>query len=1075
MKESIMKRLLYVFFFISGATALGYELVWFRHLEWIFGSSTLAISSVVAAFMGGLSLGSYYVARKTPEEHLVRLYGWLEGFIGIYGWGSIFLLNISDGIFHGYAGLWEKVPFIFHLLRFFHAFSVLILPTMAMGATLPILTQWYARVPEKVKRELGKLYGLNTIGAAAGTTIAGLWGIYELGTGGMLKVLGSINLIIGVIAWIFDKADTSSGMTEISQQANKSIQKNSLVERDVRDEKNLVFSLHMVLFLSGIAAMMYQLIWTRILNTVTYSTVYSFTTILVSFLIGIGIGSLLFSRWSRTHEPSLQQVFLIQVFIAGTALFAWAGCRWILPEISLWSHIRFPESLEMNMLIIFLSGIIFFLLPTIGMGANFPLITHVIARLHARVSSDVGKSYAFTTWGNIVGALSVPLIFFPMAGVQGTYRIALLISCVAGAVVLIRIRKASFFLGLMLLSLFVFLFSGIPPEVSDAGIYARPEIYMKNLKAFRLLLKEWPIAFYEEGPHANVSIRMLNGEPILRINGKPEASLDRIDQRSQLLAAYIPLLLHTDPEEILAIGLGGGVTPGVFARSPRVKNVEVVEIEPAVVKAIQWFEPWTHNLLKQEKVRWIIEDGRGYLNRIRKKYDIISLHLTPGISSFYTVEFYRLAKERMKKNGLLVQWFHTYQSSFENFLIVLKALDEVFPYYVVFCDGPSFFILASTEKQDLHLKNWDRVAETHPDLMRDFVVYLRFTTVDDLISYYVGNESIWRDVIQKHPDIPLHTDTNPVLAYRIARSFYKKYTEKSVLERVFTYQSIDQIISELEKIGLPEDIIRTRLAHGFLTHYLQNRTMQYMKDYIVPLQPQTPESQCRKDVLMWAFEIGQGRPQLSSEYFRQSTVSCGIENSQNPFLQVIWARSVLTYTDGNLPFPIVSRALDILMQQAFATPAGVLEYVQALLQRNRIEHARRIIEQTTSILKEFPQYKKAVRLLLNIAEGKGEQAGKNFARFLSEYPWNIGLVQTYASLLKNNRKWKSCVQFTARFVEMYPADFMLRRTLLECEVRARTGTSTKRHLKACKVLATNLVEKTLCYKIEKEIAGLRSR
>src|SRR5881392_4328476 len=194
-------------FFFSGATGLVYELLWVRILYQAFGSTIQSITTVVAAYMGGLGLGAWLLGRKADRHaRPAALYGWLEIAIGAFGLASPFVLSLAHRVYIGAAGALALGGAASVALRFGLAALVLLVPTTLMGGTLPVLTR--ALMGEDrglLKPSLGRLYGLNTLGAMIGTALAGFVLIELVGVRASLWTTAAINLAIGAAAIRFGR------------------------------------------------------------------------------------------------------------------------------------------------------------------------------------------------------------------------------------------------------------------------------------------------------------------------------------------------------------------------------------------------------------------------------------------------------------------------------------------------------------------------------------------------------------------------------------------------------------------------------------------------------------------------------------------------------------------------------------------------------------------------------------------------------------------------------------------------------------------------------------------------------
>jgi spermidine synthase len=309
-----MLPFVYVLFFISGATALIYEVVWARMLTQIFGNTTHAIATVLSAFMGGLALGSYVLGRlaDTPRNAFL-IYGMLEGGIGVYGLAIPGLFALTQLAYSRLYALSEASFGLFTLVLFCLCFAVILVPTALMGATLPMLSRFCVTKFSSLGRRIGDLYAINTLGAVLGCAGAGFYLIPELGLRGSVRLAAALNLSIAalvVLAVLLTRAARSTEAT-----AHEAVDAPAAATRSFLDVALLA-----AFALSGAAAMVYENAWTRALTLVIGMSTYSFTVMLTTFLVGLGVGSLLYARWWGTREVGVAGFGLLQLFIALTAL-----------------------------------------------------------------------------------------------------------------------------------------------------------------------------------------------------------------------------------------------------------------------------------------------------------------------------------------------------------------------------------------------------------------------------------------------------------------------------------------------------------------------------------------------------------------------------------------------------------------------------------------------------------------------------------------------------------------------------------------------------------------------------------
>ncbi len=683
-------RLLFLCFFASGASALVYEVVWLRWLVHLFGATTLAVSTILTAYMAGLALGSWLAGRwAAAVTRPLRAYGLLELAIGAYALALPLLLR---GVVPGLqlVGATEASSYAaLSLGRFALAVLVLALPTACMGATLPILARFATpRLPQLGGR-VGRLYAVNTAGAVLGTAAAGLALLPALGTTLTNQVAVALNVAVGVAAIavgrrLVEPPTAGAGSGETPAEPADAIDPRA---------RRAALAAFATIAVSGALAMVYEVAWTRALALVLGSSVYAFTVMLVTFLGGLAGGSyLLARRVDRLVEPGLA-LGVVQLGIGASAL---AGV-WLLPELPhlflrlfSWSGGRHDLLLVLQ----FLLSAAVILAPALGSGAVFPICVRLTAPVVGVASRSVGNLYAVNTVGAIIGSFAGGFVLLPTAGIRGTLLVAVLLDLACAFALFLalparrRVPRLALGAAAVLLALAVPVVAPRWPAltmVSGVAVYAE-RYHRLSRDEFRERRERARLLFYEEGLTTTVSVEESRGDVFLRVNGKTDAS-SGIDMPTQVLLGHLPLLFHPAPGEALVIGLGSGVSVGAALRHP-LRRVTVVELERAVVTASRLFEHVNGRPLADPRTRLVINDARNFLLLTSDRFDVIvsepSNPWVTGAASLFTRDFFELARARLQPGGVFGQWLQLYSLTPETLRTVVATFQAVFPHTVVF-------------------------------------------------------------------------------------------------------------------------------------------------------------------------------------------------------------------------------------------------------------------------------------------------------------------------------------------------------------------------------------------------------
>jgi spermidine synthase len=691
-------------FFFSGAAGLIYEVVWTRMLTQIFGNTTYAIATVLAAFMAGLALGSYLfgqIADRRKNDFL--LYGILEAGVGIYGFVVPLLFKLGQKIYIPLFSLNDAYPLLFNMLLFFLSFFLLVLPTLLMGATLPVLSRFFVSSFTHLGRRVGDLYATNTMGAVLGCGFAGYYLIPTLGMRATVYVAATINILIAVMIFIVDLLRLKEARPFVEGAETQPVEAGSR-------PSSLGWILLFGFGLSGFSALVYENAWTRALTLVIGSSVYSFTTMLVTFLVGLARG-FLYARLMGAREVGVNALGAVELWIGLTALATIPLFEKLL-LIFLRLLRAFGDSFSFFLSIqVLLSALVMFL-PTLLFGMTFPLVARLFTQSLYHVGSSVGTSYAANTLGAIAGAFAGGFIFIPTFGVQNTILLAVVINFVIGWLLIVVDPRSS--MAVRLATGVAVLVAAILVPVKTprwdrfvltSGVTIYSDRY-ENLPTESLRLEEMrrdDLLYYREGLTATVSVHRIGKNYVyFKTNGKIDGSHG--DALSQLMTGYIPLLLHPKGERAAVIGLGTGMTAKAVGAFP-LSEIEVLEIEPAMVEAAKFFNDKNGKILADPRVRLIPTDGRNYILAIPKLYDVITAEPSnpwiAGIANLYTREFYEVVKSKLKEDGIFAQWFHNYSMSPDDFRMVFRTFAEAFPHMSVWGMKESDFLMIGSKKEQV--------------------------------------------------------------------------------------------------------------------------------------------------------------------------------------------------------------------------------------------------------------------------------------------------------------------------------------------------------------------------------------
>ena len=728
-------------FLLSGASGLIYEVVWTRMLTHVFGGTTLAVSTVLTAFLGGLALGSYFGGKFIDHfKKPLLAYAALELMIGIYGLlvPILFSEPFLAPVWQTVVQMFQSVQFISYIVRFFISVILLVIPTVLMGATLPILSRYLTNVrSDIVPFNVGALYTINTAGAIIGTFMAGFIFLPTLGVNTTVYIAASLNLILASAVVLLANARKN-----IQVETPDMVSEESDVETLISESEDIpleLIKLSMFAFVvSGFVALIFEVVWTRTLTLVFGSSTYAFSTMLVTFLAGLTIGTAIMTKLQEKIE---RPVFWIGAILCGIAASGFlTTCMFNeLPWMFLSQAQKLPDDTNTSWLLLtfhrfFISCLVMFL-PTILSGMIFPLVIRVYSARPDHVGESVGKLYSLNTLGAILGSFASGFIFIPLFGIFGsgihtTTKVAILVALAVGLFLIFKDVRSNDTLSekqIKISTSWIYIAAGIglvsnllllpawDKSIMTTGVAIYHSLSYKTLtreqffNLFKFDNAKEKIRFYKEGLTTVVSVTAdPNGNTtLLKNNGKVDAGVptdgdgpSQADMVTQVLLGQLPLLLHNgEPENALVIGLGSGCTTGSVVRYPSIKSVKVCEIEKAVIDSDKYFEPpldksplggngsplnRSRNPLA-DRVEAIYTDGRNYLLTTKEKFDIIiSQPADPwvsGASQLFTKEFWQLGSKHLKKNGLFCEWIQLYSITPEYLAILVNSFKQAFAKY----------------------------------------------------------------------------------------------------------------------------------------------------------------------------------------------------------------------------------------------------------------------------------------------------------------------------------------------------------------------------------------------------------
>ncbi len=764
-------------FFISGACGLMYEVVWSRMMMLIFGRSVLAVGTVLAAFMFGLALGSYLLGKYADRSrNPLRLYAVYEIGIGCTAFIASFLLMRITPFYTWVHAAFGGSPVVFGLIRFFIAFSLLIIPTVLMGATLPILSRVIVKRLSRVGQELGGLYAINTVGAVAGSLAAGFYLIGRLGLHGAVAVAVLGNLIIGTMAWI---ASTRRGVADgvssaPSPPAQAGAESATMVIRNRTTERLVLLSFA----LSGLASFAYEIFWTRSLVFLLGNTTYAFTLMLTAFLLGIALGGYGIRFFADIVKKPLRLFAAIEILIGVFSAVAVPLLFLIVRSETVRSFIvRYSGQLGLLAVSNFVIALSLMLFPATLIGATLPLMGRVFLSDLQCTGKTVGKLYAVNTVGNVLGALLPGLLIMPLMGIQKGILLMAVLNVGLGIVLISSQWKHAMAAASATAAAFL---------VASVWL-ARSPISFQFPSEYQRPKDE--VLFYKEGGlvTTKVWVSAESGYKEISVDGINIGGTGDSDYKQQILA-HLPKLLLKSYRSELSIGLGSGILAGESARHAALRKIVIAEISQGVVTGAAYFSEENHDILHDPRAHIVVDDVIDFLETTTDRFDIISAdEKTAGkyaTNSFsYSKEYYALLRQRLAPGGLVIQWMPTDLPPSQYDLALRTFLDE-FPHAQLWYFPPTGrFTMTNTimigSNNPINIDPaWMRTAmETDPGSFEGIRKY-GLTTAEAVLAHFIGTRETLLRVL---PPGPVNSFEEPYYEFYSPRDYAVPPDERTLV------------------------------------------------------------------------------------------------------------------------------------------------------------------------------------------------------------------------------------------------------------------------------------------------------
>ena len=772
--------ILYLAFLLSGMSGLMYQVVWVRMLTRYLGTTTSATTTVLCVFMGGLALGAF-IGGKIADRIENRLFGYVIIEIGIALTAllsSFTIISVLGGVYVDFYQFFGNNYLFLTTVRIIFSMICLLIPTVLMGSTLPLLVALITHHNHYFQHGLGRLYSINTYGAVLGVFLTGFFLLGALGERSSLYLAALLNLAAAVLAYQVDKHLKRGG--DISPRSYRSSAEIPIPQAYPFPVR---FWSSITIFFSGFTALAYEILWTRLLMLPLKTSIYAFSFMLGLFLVGIAFGSSLSTKFPVSKNRPVSTFAIIEILIGCltlTGMFIYV----FIDRMSMGFTTNYGWGIATSAAMVFPVAVAF--------GWQFPVAVRCCISNSTAPGEETGWAYSANTLGSILGSIAAGFILNPLIGTSVTMVMLGLLNIILGAVLFwVSPREEHGKLPLAA-ALLVACFCIMALQIGNP---------YKTVMTERITRRFGPEAKMFEFYEGVAGTTVPSGVPHRRlarqlfINGEGMTSL----VSETKLMAHLPMALVKDPQRVLVVCFGMGTTVRSASRfSENITHIDAVDIVPRVFDSFEFFHKDAEKIKRQPNIALHAEDGRNFLAVRKELYDVITIDPAPPIHSagtvnLYTREFLQLCKARINKQGVVCLWLPPEHAS--ELIMIIKTFVNVFPGASLWggLTYPGLYLIGGHRPFDQNRKSLEQLAE-------------RLSTISDLSEwddnlkdrdtlmrlYLLGSEDLSK-IVRQSPEL---TDDHPYTEFPLWRVLIHKQPP------LLTASSIRQHLNRLQQKDL---------------------------------------------------------------------------------------------------------------------------------------------------------------------------------------------------------------------------------------------------------------------------------
>lgn len=706
-KHTISKSSSFIIFFIvflTGFTFLVYEVSWNRLLSLVLGATVSASTIVLATFMAGFSLGAYFLGKIVNLSlKPLRLLSSLLFGIGIFGLITYYL--ISSFLPSLYQSFENKGTSISTIEMFVYTISILLLlvQTFLMGGMIPVVSKIVIRNKENISSGIGKIYAFDTLGSTVGGLLTGFVLLGSLGQQKTIFVAVAINFILGLFLFFnksFSREIDSSDITE-------ELTNNSTKRSKEKETENIALNKRMALpstFVFGFSILALQVIWMRMYKIYLTNTSYTFALISSLVIVGFFVGSWLFSKHAvkiKNYGFTLLKATILLGTFTGLGLIILVN----MPEIIMFPFENLLNKPFIKLILMPMLAALVVVFPVAAVsGFVFPLACRMLTNNIQNVGKNVGTVLTFNSLGSALGPIFAGFIFIPLLGAGLSVILVLLIELALSVFLIFQLKtnKASkvykpVLIAVLILFLIVVIYKPqikiLPPSFSKVD---------KEILFYKETVEASLVVSKEQNNNSEVKTAYVNNAVVIG------STYDAI--KAVKMIGHIPFFTGLDCKEVLVVGFGIGVTTSTIASHTEVKSIDCVELASGLKDAAKYFSDINKNIINDPRLHFIAGDGRHFLQRTSKKYDLISsdpTHPILGSANLYSQEYFQLCKAHLTENGMVSQYLPLHKLRPQDFQGIIKTFQSVFTEATVWLGHTHAILIGSKKPINIDFEEWE--------------------------------------------------------------------------------------------------------------------------------------------------------------------------------------------------------------------------------------------------------------------------------------------------------------------------------------------------------------------------------